>query len=134
RAIRLYAAAAADAVIQGHNQRQETLATSGDEEFVEVEEEPAKVKVVSKKKMTTDAVATESENAPGLMAERASEASRASLSARGSRPDPIAEPAAADAPAPAAASAKPKAKRSVRATTVKPKTKVEKKPTDAEGA
>ena len=34
----------------------ETLATGGDEEFVEVEEEPVKVKVVSKKKMTADAV------------------------------------------------------------------------------
>ena len=59
RAIRLYAAAAADAVIQGHNQRQETLATGSDEEFVEVEEEPTKIKVVSKKKLTTDAVAAE---------------------------------------------------------------------------
>ena len=135
RAIRLYAATAADAVIQGHNQRQETLATSGDEEFVEVEEEPVKVKVVSKKKIATDAVAvaTASANEPTLTAGRVSEASRASLSARGPRLDPIAEPAAGDTPAPEAVSVKPKAKRAVRATTAKPKAKAGKKPADAEG-
>ncbi|MBI3575449.1 MAG: 30S ribosomal protein S2 [Gammaproteobacteria bacterium] len=129
RAIRLYAATAADAVIQGHNQRQETLATGSDEEFVEIEEEPVKVKVVSKKKMTAAAVAAESANEPALTAGRVSEASRASLSARGPRLDPIAEPAAA----PGAASAKPKAKRTARAPAAKPKAKPSKKPTDAEG-
>ena len=135
RAIRLYAATAADAVIQGHNQRQETLATGGDEEFVEIEEEPVKVKVVSKKKMTADAVAVvaESANEPALTAGRVSEASRASLSARGPRLDPIAEPAAGDTPAPEAASAKPKPKRAARTATIKPKAKAGKKPTDAEG-
>ncbi len=50
RAIRLYAGAAADAIIAGQAKRQEMLVGSEDE-FVEVEaEEPAKIKVVSKKK------------------------------------------------------------------------------------
>ncbi|HYM98263.1 MAG TPA: 30S ribosomal protein S2 [Aestuariivirgaceae bacterium] len=48
RAIRLYAAAAADAVIEGAANRQVALAT-GDEEYIEVKEEP-KVKVVAKRK------------------------------------------------------------------------------------
>jgi small subunit ribosomal protein S2 len=48
RAIRLYAEAAANAVIEGSANRQEALAT-GDEEYVEVKEEP-KVKVVAKRK------------------------------------------------------------------------------------
>ncbi len=56
RAIRLYAGAAADAIIAGQAKRQEMLASSGDDEFVEVEaEEPAKIKVVSKKKATAGA-------------------------------------------------------------------------------
>lgn len=45
----------------------------------------------------------------------------------------VAPPVAAEAPAPEAASAKPKAKRTVRAPAAKPKVKVGKKPTDAEG-
>ena len=48
RAIKLYAAAAADAVIEGSANRQASFAT-GDEEYVEVKEEP-KVKVVAKRK------------------------------------------------------------------------------------
>jgi len=48
RAIKLYAAAAADAVIEGAANRQVALAT-GDEEYIEVKEEP-KVKVVAKRK------------------------------------------------------------------------------------
>jgi small subunit ribosomal protein S2 len=48
RAIRLYAAAAADAVIEGSASRQGAMAT-GDEEYVEVKDEP-KVKVVAKRK------------------------------------------------------------------------------------
>ena len=54
RAIRLYAQAAADAVLAGQAQRQTAL-ISGDEEFIEVKDEPAKVevakiKVLAKKK------------------------------------------------------------------------------------
>jgi small subunit ribosomal protein S2 len=49
RAIQLYANAAADAVLVGKEQRQAAL-VSGDEEFIEVKEEPAKIKVVAKKK------------------------------------------------------------------------------------
>jgi len=52
RAIRLYAGAAADAIIAGQAKRQEMLAT-GDDEFVEVEEEP-KVKVTAKKKAVAE--------------------------------------------------------------------------------
>jgi small subunit ribosomal protein S2 len=48
RAIRLYAAAAADAVIEGAANRQVAL-TTGDEEYIEVKDEP-KVKVVAKRK------------------------------------------------------------------------------------
>src|ERR1043166_617954 len=48
RAIRLYAAAAADAVIDGASHREMAMA-SGDDEFVEVKEE-AKVKVLAKRK------------------------------------------------------------------------------------
>ncbi len=59
RAIRLYAGAAADAIIAGQAKRQEMLVT-GDDEFVEVEaEEPAKIKVVSKKKAAGSEAATE---------------------------------------------------------------------------
>jgi small subunit ribosomal protein S2 len=58
RAIRLYAGAAADAIIAGQAKRQEMLA-GGEDEFVEVEEEPAKIKVVSKKKATGAETATE---------------------------------------------------------------------------
>ncbi|OGI37058.1 MAG: 30S ribosomal protein S2 [Candidatus Muproteobacteria bacterium RBG_16_64_10] len=98
RAIRLYAAAAADAVIEGQNQRQTALNT-GDDEFVEVkEEEPVKVKVVSRKKATVDDSRDGGGRAtPGAVAEAAAE--------------PVvtaAAPAAGDA-------AKPKVKRVVRA-------------------
>jgi small subunit ribosomal protein S2 len=48
RAIRLYAAAAADAVIEGSASRQAAM-TTGDEEYVEVKDEP-KVKVLAKRK------------------------------------------------------------------------------------
>jgi small subunit ribosomal protein S2 len=48
RAIRLYVAAAADAVIEGSAHRQEALNT-GDDDFVEVKDEP-KVKVVARRK------------------------------------------------------------------------------------
>jgi small subunit ribosomal protein S2 len=53
RAIRLYAGAAADAIIAGQAKRQEMLGAS-DDDFVEVEEEP-KVKVLAKKKPAADA-------------------------------------------------------------------------------
>lgn len=49
RAIQLYARAAADAILLGHEQRQAAI-VSGDDEFVEVSEEPAKVKVTARKK------------------------------------------------------------------------------------
>lgn len=49
RAIQLYAHAAADAIIVGNEQRQVSL-VSGDDEFIEVKEEPAKIKVTAKKK------------------------------------------------------------------------------------
>ncbi len=49
RAIQLYAQAAADAILVGHEQRQEAIVSS-DDEFVEVKEEPAKIKVVARKK------------------------------------------------------------------------------------
>ena len=51
RAIQLYAHAAADAIIVGNEQRQVSL-VSGDDEFIEVKEEPAKIKVIAKKKPT----------------------------------------------------------------------------------
>lgn len=65
RAIRLYAAAAADAVIEGASQRDIAHAT-GDDEFVEVKDEPAKVKVATKKKTADGGVTeeTEAEAAP----------------------------------------------------------------------
>jgi small subunit ribosomal protein S2 len=50
RAIQLYARAAADAILVGREQHQATI-VSGDDEFVEVKEEPAKIKIVAKKKM-----------------------------------------------------------------------------------
>jgi small subunit ribosomal protein S2 len=51
RAIQLYAHAAADAIIVGNEQRQVSL-VSGDDEFIEVKEEPSKIKVIAKKKPT----------------------------------------------------------------------------------
>jgi small subunit ribosomal protein S2 len=52
RAIQLYARAAADAILVGREQHQAAI-VSGDDEFIEVKEEPARVKVVAKKKMAT---------------------------------------------------------------------------------
>jgi len=49
RAIRLYAKAAADAVLDGRSQV--TVAPTGDDEFVEVKEEAPKVKVAAKKRV-----------------------------------------------------------------------------------
>ena len=60
RAIQLYAHAAADAVLAGQEQRQATI-VSGDDEFIEVKEEPAKIKVTARKK----AVAAPREEAAG---------------------------------------------------------------------
>jgi uncharacterized protein YcbX len=45
----LYAHSAADAILAGQEQRQATI-VSGDDEFIEVKEEPAKIKVIAKKK------------------------------------------------------------------------------------
>jgi len=50
RAIQLYARAAADAILAGREQHQAAI-VSGDDEFIEVKEEPAKVKVVARKKI-----------------------------------------------------------------------------------
>ena len=50
RAIQLYARAAADAILVGREQHQVAI-VSGDDEFVEVKEEPAKIKIVAKKKV-----------------------------------------------------------------------------------
>jgi len=66
RAIQLYAHAAADAVLAGQEQRQATI-VAGDDEFIEVKEEPAKIKVTARKK----AVAAPREESP---AEPSSEA------------------------------------------------------------
>jgi small subunit ribosomal protein S2 len=52
RAIQLYARAAADAILAGREQHQAAI-VSGDDEFIEVKEEPAKVKIVARKKMTS---------------------------------------------------------------------------------
>jgi small subunit ribosomal protein S2 len=52
RAIQLYARAAADAILVGREQHQAAI-VSGDDEFIEVKEEPAKVKVVARKKMAS---------------------------------------------------------------------------------
>jgi len=60
RAIRLYAQSAADAVIEGASQREIAVAAS-DDEFVEVKEEAAKVKVVAKKRTAAGEVTEESE-------------------------------------------------------------------------
>ena len=60
RAIRLYAQSAADSVIEGASQREIAVSTS-DDEFVEVKEESAKVKVVAKKRTAAGEVKEESE-------------------------------------------------------------------------
>jgi small subunit ribosomal protein S2 len=49
RAIQLYSQAAADAILAGQEQRQLTI-VSGDDDFVEIKEEPVAVKIVAKKK------------------------------------------------------------------------------------
>lgn len=49
RAIRLYSQAAADAILAGQEQRQLTI-VSGDDDFVEIKEEPTTVKIIAKKK------------------------------------------------------------------------------------
>ncbi len=61
RAIRLYAAAAADAIMEGRNMTT-TPMPSDDEEFIEVSDEPSKVKVAPKKKtVSAAALPTEDE-------------------------------------------------------------------------
>jgi small subunit ribosomal protein S2 len=64
RAIRLYAAAAADAVLEGRSQVDATGLGAEDEEFVEVKEEP-KIKVAAKRRPKSD-VATEAEAVAGV--------------------------------------------------------------------
>ncbi len=60
RAIRLYAAAAADAIMEGRNMTT-TPMPSDDEEFIEVSDEPSKIKVAPKKKAVSPALPTEDE-------------------------------------------------------------------------
>ncbi len=60
RAIRLYAAGAADAIMEGRNMTTMPM-PSDDEEFIEVSEEPSKVKVAPKKKVVSAALPTEDE-------------------------------------------------------------------------
>jgi small subunit ribosomal protein S2 len=60
RAIRLYAAAAADAIMEGRSMTAIPM-PSDDEEFVEVSEEQAKVKVAPKKKAVSTVLPTEDE-------------------------------------------------------------------------
>jgi len=60
RAIRLYAQSAADAVVEGASQR-EIAVSASDDEFVEVKDETAKVKVLAKKRTATGEVTEESE-------------------------------------------------------------------------
>ena len=86
RAIQLYANAAADAILIGKEQRQATL-VSGDEEFIEVKEEPAKIKVVARKK---PAMADEAapEDAPVVV--------EAAKPAKAKRTTPRAKPKSAD--------------------------------------
>ncbi len=67
RAIRLYAAAAADAVIEGASHREIAMGT-GDDEFVEVKEEP-KVKVVAKPKGKRGATKAAAGDTPGTTEE-----------------------------------------------------------------
>jgi small subunit ribosomal protein S2 len=69
RAIQLYAHAAADAILAGQEQRQATI-VSGDDEFIEVKEEPAKIKVTAKKKpMATHDEATAEPEATVVIAD-----------------------------------------------------------------
>ena len=84
RAIRLYAQAAADALIAGQAQRQEALISS-DEEFIEVKEEPAKIKVVAKKK---PAMAASEEGAPEGEPAEAEAAQPDAKAKRGTRAKP----------------------------------------------
>ncbi len=60
RAIRLYAAAAADAIMEGRNMTTIPM-PSDDEEFIEVSEEPSKVRVAPKKKAVSASLPTEDE-------------------------------------------------------------------------
>jgi len=69
RAIRLYAQSAADAVIDGASQREIAVGAS-DDEFVEVKEEAAKVKVVAKKRTAAGEVTEESEAVAAPKAKR----------------------------------------------------------------
>jgi small subunit ribosomal protein S2 len=66
RAIQLYAHAAADAILAGQEQRQATI-VSGDDEFVEVKEEPAKIKVTARKKPTATHDEEAAEPAAGVL-------------------------------------------------------------------
>jgi small subunit ribosomal protein S2 len=75
RAIRLYASAAADAILEGRAQGQTTVAAE-EEEFVEVKEEP-KVKVVARKKPAAGADAQAAAKAVESEADKKEEETRA---------------------------------------------------------
>jgi small subunit ribosomal protein S2 len=72
RAIQLYARAAADAILVGREQHQAAI-VSGDDEFIEVKEEPAKVKVVARKKMASAPVEAAPEAETAVTAVEATE-------------------------------------------------------------
>ena len=80
RAIQLYAQAAAEAILVGQEQRQATI-VSGDDEFIEVKEEPAKIKVTARKKAAVPR--EEPTDEPEAVAE--AEAKPASKPKRGAR-------------------------------------------------
>ncbi|MHB8729063.1 MAG: 30S ribosomal protein S2 [Sulfuricaulis sp.] len=84
RAIQLYVQAAADAILEGEEQRQATL-VAGDDEFIEVKEEPAKIKIIAKKKAVVPPPG-ESPDAPDA------EAETQIADKPGSKPKPRAKP------------------------------------------
>jgi small subunit ribosomal protein S2 len=72
RAIQLYARAAADAILVGREQHQAAI-VSGDDEFIEVKEEPARVKIVAKKKIASAQAETAPEAETAVTAVEATE-------------------------------------------------------------
>ncbi|OGI46466.1 MAG: 30S ribosomal protein S2 [Candidatus Muproteobacteria bacterium RBG_16_65_34] len=81
RAIRLYAQGAADAILGGRERTRSMAATAGDDEFVEVREEPVKVKVVAKRKP-----AAPDTEPPAALAEAGAEEPKAADPAAGKGP------------------------------------------------
>jgi small subunit ribosomal protein S2 len=69
RAIRLYAEGAADAIIEGAAQR-DVVPAGAEDDFVEVKDEPAKIKVVARKKTAAGEVTEVSSAEPAPKAKR----------------------------------------------------------------